>query len=350
MGWSARDYLIAFNMLDGIGPKRLASMVAYFGSLEQAWHADYHDLIQVPGLGGKLARQIVSQRGQIDPIAEQAWAESNAARIITSLETHDYPQWLRDLANPPLALYVRGQLPDRLGVAIIGSRKATQTGKTQAYSFAYHLASYGIPVVSGLALGIDTQAHLGALAADGFTVAVMATPINMVYPMQNRRLAEEIAAAGCIITEFSSRTSTRPGNFPQRNRLIAALAQAILVVEAGQKSGTLSTVDAGLELGRDIWAIPGDIAHPLRKGTHALIKQGAGLAETPEDLLAAFPQISIKLEDHLDHDQQIVLKYYLQGYAPDKIVELTGLPVQQVQSLITLIEIDGLPCSRTGYR
>lgn len=350
MQWSLQDYLVAFNMLDGIGPKRLAALVAFLGSLENAWHATYSELVQVPGIGPRLAQQIIDQRRLVDPLEERKWAEQHASRIITNLDKEDYPYWLRELANPPPVLYVKGQLPKQLGVAIIGSRRATQTGKSQAYNFAHRLASYGLPVISGLAMGIDTQAHLGALAANGFTVAVMATPISIVYPPQNYKLAKDIAASGCIITEFSSRSQTRPGSFPLRNRLIAAFSKAILVVEAGQKSGTLSTVDAGLEIGRDVWAIPGDIAHPLRKGTHSLIKQGAGLADSPEDLLIAFPQVSTNLADDLDHDNQLVFKYYLQGYSPEKIVELTGLPVQQVQNLITLIEIDGLSNCSNDHR
>jgi len=348
--WSERDYVIAFNMLDGVGPKRLSALVKFFGSLEQAWHADCRDLIRVPGFGEVLARHIADQRREIDPNDEKGWAASHGARIITLLDSQEYPSCLKHLPNPPLALYVRGQLPDRLGIAIVGSRKATQTGKKQAYNFAYRLADCGIPIISGLAVGIDTQAHLGALAAQGFTAAVMATPINVIYPAHNRRLAQSIADSGCIVTEFSSRTGTKPGNFPLRNRLIAAFSQAILVVEAGQKSGTLSTVDAGLDLGRDIWAVPGDIGHPLRKGTHALIKQGAGLADSPDDLLAAFPQNSINLEINLDRDHEIVLKYYLQGYSPDKIVALTGIPIHEVQNAITMIELDGLSNSGREHR
>ncbi|MDI9418581.1 MAG: DNA-processing protein DprA [Bacillota bacterium] len=350
MNWELQDYLVAFNMVEGIGSRRLTALVAAFGSLEKAWHAPYKELIQVGGIGTKLAGQFVDQRGHIDPIQERKWAESHSARVVTILDKTDYPQCLRNLSNPPLVLYIQGKLPTQPGVAVIGSRKATRTGKTQAYNFVYRLASHGLPIISGLAQGIDTHAHLGALAANGSTVAVMATPINVVYPTENRRLAQEIAACGCIITEFSSRSRTTPGLFPLRNRVIAALAKAILVVEAGQKSGTLSTVDAGLELGRDVWAIPGDIAHPLRKGTHALIKQGAGLADSPEDILTAFPEISTGIADYLDHADQLVFKYYLQGYSAQRIVELTGLPIQQVQNTITLMEIEGVSEQGCNHR
>jgi len=338
----SREYLIAFNMVEGFGPRRLKALISHFGTLEKAWSSSYLELIKVPGLGPKLAAQLVESRNHIDPAQETAWARKHAARIVT-WDDNEYPAWLHNLADPPPVLYYRGTLPERMGIAIIGSRKATQTGKTQAYSFAARLAERGLPIISGLARGIDTQAHRGALTADnGYTAAVMGTPINVIYPPENRELAEKIAQSGCLITEFPSTSRTKPNHFPRRNRLIAALSRGILVVEAGLKSGTLSTVDAGLEIGRDVWAIPGDISQPLRQGTHALIKQGAGLVDCPEDILNSIPELGGEIEKRLDHSTKTVLKYYLQGCSPEKISALTGLPVRQIQHIMTMLELDGL--------
>ncbi|NLM69817.1 MAG: DNA-protecting protein DprA [Firmicutes bacterium] len=346
MHWSLREYLIAFNMVEGFGLRRLNALISTFGSLERAWHSTLEELMQVPGLGPKLATKLIEKRELVDPIREIAWAEQNQAQIVTWYD-RDYPEPLSNLADPPPVLYYRGRLPRQLGVAVVGSRKATQSGRNQAFYFALRLAESGIPIISGLARGIDTQAHLGALAANGVTVAVMATPIDQIYPPENRQLAVKISGSGCLITEFPSTSRTRPNFFPRRNRIIAALSKGILVVEAGLKSGTLSTVDAALEIGRDVWAIPGDISHPLRQGTHALIKQGAGLVDSPDDILSTFPEISPQDQNHLDHIREVVLKYYLQGCSPEKIVAVTGLSVQQVQHALTLLELEGLLTNRS---
>jgi len=339
--WCERDYLIGLNMITGLGPQRIRTLLSHFSDIAQIWECSMEELASVPGIGRKIAQAILQERKEMDPITEQAWAAQHDARIVTWFDL-DYPHWLRDMPGAPPVLYCRGNLPSCLGVGIVGSRKATTCGKKQAYHFAYTLASYGIPIISGLARGIDSQAHLGALAAGGCTVAVLATPIHLVYPPENRNLAMQISRSGCLLTEFPSRSQVRPGNFPQRNRLIAAFSHGVLVVEAGIKSGTLSTVDAALEFGREVWAIPGDIAEPLRKGTHMLIKQGAGLVDSPDDILAHFPTFCQEHENQLDHYTRIVFKYYLQGYTPEEIVTKTGLSVQQVQNSLTILELEGL--------
>lgn len=343
MQWSKRDYLIAFNMINGIGVKRLQILCNFFGSIEKAWQSSAADLQKVPGFGVKLATAFVHQRKSIDPHQEIKWARAHHAVIITKYD-QNYPSFLKQIYSPPPVIYCRGTLPSCQGIAIIGTRKPTREGREQAYHFARYLAGYDIPILSGLARGIDTQAHRGALSATGgTTVAVLATPINSIYPPENLQLAEQIATSGCLITEFSSRSVTRPGNFPRRNRIISGLAQGVLVVEAGEKSGTITTVDWALEQGKDVWAIPGSINHPLRKGTNKLIKQGAGLIDCPEDILHELDRFShIKPKIKLDHLSQLVLKYYLQGISTEQIMELTELPLQKVQHYLTLLELEGL--------
>lgn len=341
MKWSSREYLIGFNMVQGIAGHRLSALLRKFGSLEKAWHSPYNDLITVPGFGPQLTQSFLNQRANINPLEEIKWATDLGARIFTYHDP-DYPEYLKSLQPLPPVFYCLGCLPKQLGIAIVGTRKPTSSGRQQAYAFAQDLAGAQIPIVSGLARGVDTQAHLGALAAGGITIAVLGSPLNRIYPPENRSLAQRIVKAGCLITEFSGSSSTKPGNFPRRNRLIAAFSQGILVVEAGEKSGTSSTVDWALEQGKDVWAIPGDIGHPLRKGTNNLIKQGAGLVDSPQDIL---DHLNIDFDDYLgkklDQTSQTVLKYYRQGFSTDEIVEIMRIPVQQVQSCLTILQLEG---------
>lgn len=330
-------------MIEGIGERRLTMLLDSFGTLEHAWNSGYHELLQVPGFGRKLATSFIDQRKKIYPAQEIDWAQKNDATILTHYD-HNYPDWLREIGTIPPVIYCAGKLPSVAGIAIVGSRKPTHSGRHQAYNFSRSLASEGLPIISGLARGIDTQAHLGALSVEsGRTIAVLGSPLSHIYPPENRRLSEKIKSTGCLISEFSSKSGTKPGNFPRRNRLISALARGVLVVEAGEKSGTLSTVDWALEQGKEVWAIPGEIHHPLRKGTNKLIKQGATLVDSPTDIIqdssgfyGALPHIQ------LDQSSQLVLKYYRQGLSAEEIVDKTELAVQEIQSLLTILEIEGL--------
>lgn len=342
MKWSSREYLIAFNMVNGIGEIRLQTLVTHLGALEKAWNASYQDLIKVPGFGPALCKSFIQQRVQINPKAEIKWASKHQARILTYLDP-TYPDCLKHVAKIPPVIYYKGTVPPMTGVAIVGSRKPTNAGKQQAYDFSRTIAGYGVPIISGLARGIDTQVHRGALDAAGFTVAVLGTRISDHYPPENQNLHNRIAKFGCLISEFPSTSTTVPGNFPRRNRLIAAFSAGVLVVEAGLKSGTLSTVDWALELGKDVWAVPGEIAHPNRQGCHRLIKQGAGLVDHPEEIIASLKiEYPKKRELELDQTTASVLKYYRQGYSMQEIVDATTLSAKQVLACITYLEIAGL--------
>ncbi|HHY10887.1 MAG TPA: DNA-protecting protein DprA [Firmicutes bacterium] len=281
---SSREYLIAFNMVSGIGGRRLFSLKKHFGSLEKAWRAPLPALLKVPGIGRKTAAHFCKTRGKICPTAEEAWAKREGARIITIGEA-GYPKFLERLFVPPPVLYCRGSLPRRAGIAVVGTRKPSQAGIRQAYDFSSALAKNNLPIISGLARGIDSYAHRGALAAGGITAAVLGSNIGDIYPPEHRALADKIAQRGAVISEFSSRCRIMPGNFLRRNRIIAGLARAVLVVQAGERSGAVNTANWGLELGLDIWAIPGEISDPRRRGTNNLIKQGAFLAESAADLM-----------------------------------------------------------------
>ncbi|HHT91130.1 MAG TPA: DNA-protecting protein DprA, partial [Firmicutes bacterium] len=283
MKWSPRQYLIAFNMIPGIGGRRLLAIHDHFGSLERAWQAPGEELQRIEGIGPKTAESVCALRASICPEVEERWAQGLGAEVIT-LRDNSYPHYLRRLAVPPPVLYVLGQLPAETGVAVVGTRKPSRIGIAQAQQFSAHLVRQGLAVISGLARGIDYFAHEQVVQMQGRTVAVLGSNIGQVYPSEHRKLARQIAQKGAVISEFSSRCPTVPGNFPRRNRVIAGCSKGVLVVQAGAKSGSIHTADWALELGIDVWSIPGEISDPLRAGNHRLIKQGAYLASSPEDV------------------------------------------------------------------
>ena len=216
-----------------------------------------------------------------------SWLSQPGNTILTLADSR-YPKKLLQIPDPPLMLYVKGRL-DLLStdaIAIVGSRNATAQGALDAENFANSLGQTGLTIISGMALGIDAAAHRGGLKSPGSTVAVIGTGADIVYPARNHALAHQIADEGCIISEFPLGTSPMPANFPRRNRIISGLAEGILVVEAAAQSGSLITAKLALEQGRDVFAVPGSIHSPLSRGCHALIRQGAKLVETAEDVLS----------------------------------------------------------------
>ena len=237
-------------------------------------------------LGGGMIERLLTHDCATEIEAAIAWANQPGNRVLT-LADADYPQALLSAADPPVLIYVKGDaaLLNRPALAIVGSRNATKQGEANAAAFAATLAGAGLTVVSGLAAGIDAAAHRGALDAPASTIAVIGTGIDRIYPARNAGLAREIAEKGVILSEFPLGTPPIANNFPRRNRLIAGLARGCLVVEAAQQSGSLITARLAAEAGREVFAIPGSIHSPQSKGCHALIKQGAKLVETAQDIL-----------------------------------------------------------------
>ncbi len=332
MNWNDRQYLIAFNMVPGIGGIRLRALWRHFGSLKGAWEAAPHLLRRIAGIGPKTARAVEKARHEVCPETEEAWARSLGAEIITIVE-EGYPGRLKRLAVPPPVLYVLGTLPKEPAVAIVGTRRPSRSGIAQARLFSGAAVAAGRTVVSGLARGIDYFAHREAVQRGGKTVAVLGSNLADLYPAEHRGLVNKIAARGAVISEFSSRCSTLPGNFPRRNRIIAGLAQGVLVVQAGAKSGTISTADWALELGLDVWAIPGEISDPLREGCHNLIKQGAYLVTSPADLWGEKPTAA--------GEGLSVAAMFAAGRGANEIAAALELPIAEVLAQITRLEIGG---------
>lgn len=282
---------LRLSAVPGLGAESQRSLLAAFGLPQQVFMAGRTALAGV--VGKARADAVLAAPNQEAIERALAWAQEPGNHILT-LADDTYPHALLDIPDPPLLLYVKGALTllQRPALAIVGARSSSAHGEANAEAFARHLASQGFTIVSGLAAGIDTAAHRGALgcstageAQGASTIAVIGTGIDRIYPSNNAALAREIAACGAIVSEFALGTPPLPHNFPRRNRIIAGLTQGVLVVEAALNSGSLITARLATEIGREVFAIPGSIHSPLARGCHRLIRDGAKLVETAEDVV-----------------------------------------------------------------
>jgi DNA processing protein len=375
---SDRDDLAAWLQLvltDGVGPATARDLLSRFGLPGEILSAGFPALQKcVPekialALAGKpdTAMQL-----QIDKTL--AWAAEPGNHVLT-LADANYPQALLSIPDPPPLLYAKGrtELLSRPGVAIVGSRNATAQGLQNAERFAQTLSSAGLCVVSGLALGIDAAAHSGACSETpdhGSTIAITGTGLDLVYPAKHRALAHRIAEHGCLLSEYPIGTAAIAANFPRRNRLISGMSLGVLVVEAALQSGSLITARSALEQGREVFAIPGSIHSPLAKGCHQLIRQGAKLVESAQDILeelqlhalAPAVQQAITTSKHSTRNAAVMTqpastgapaatderaRQVLQatGYDPtsvDQLAERTGLAASEIQASLLLLELDGI--------
>ncbi len=282
------EALISLNMILDIGSIRLGKLLEFFGKPENILKAPCERIMAISGIGEKIAYKIRSLKKE-DLDKEFTSAKKHGLKIIT-LDDHVYPENLKDIPGPPIVLYVKGDLKedDKLAIGIVGSRRASFYGLTNAQRFAFDLSENGFTIISGMARGIDTYAHRGALRQGGRTIAVMGSGFNHIYPSENRELVEEIAKTGAVISEFPIDTLPKKENFPRRNRIISGLSLGVLVAEAARNSGALITVDFALEQGREVFALPGKVDSNNSFGTNELIKQGAKLVSCVDDILEEF--------------------------------------------------------------
>jgi DNA processing protein len=354
-------------------------------------------LLRAPGIDAAIARSLVEELGgpcavlAADPARLAAagvktsglrglaafdqtalerdlrWLATPGSGLLTADDPR-YPPQLLAIAGAPPALFVRGD-PATLSLpqlAIVGSRAATAAGRETAHEFAAQLAAMGLVITSGLAIGIDAAAHRGALAAGGSTVAVCGTGLDAVYPSEHAKLAAAIAGRGALVSEFATGTPPLAANFPRRNRLLSGLARGVLVIEAAARSGSLITARLAGEQGRDVMALPGSIHNVLARGCHRLIKDGAALVETPEDVFAVLGMTSLpasagaaaqtaaapgNFTDRLDSAGEMLLNALGFEVAElDRLVERTGFPAHTVASLLQMLELDGRVESLAGGR
>ncbi len=284
-----REAFVALNMIERVGPVRMRQLLAHFGEATKILSASKHQLQQVQGVGEDTAESIANWEQRINLPGELKRCEDFGCHILIQSDPH-YPAFLREIYDPPIVLYVKGELNDRdrNAVGMVGSRQTTHYGIETARKLAYQLAYVGVTVVSGGARGIDTAAHQGAISARGRTIAVMGCGINIVFPPENRELYERIAETGAVITQFPFNRKADKQTFPIRNRIVAGMTLGTVVVEANLSSGALITANFAIDYGRQVFAVPGRIDSPRSKGCHELIKKGAKLCEGAEDVLSEF--------------------------------------------------------------
>jgi DNA processing protein len=282
-------YWLALAHIDGLGVRSAHKLMAHFGSPQAAYMASLTEL-ESCGLSAQVAQAIFAQAGMRDAEKELEAATKAGCQLVT-LSSDEYPPLLREISDAPLVLYVHGdaRLLSRHAVAIVGSRRPTAYGSSVAHRLASDLAQRGLVVVSGLARGIDSASHRGALEAGGKTVAVLGSGIDVIYPRENKSLAKKIMESGAMISEFPLGTGPTPQNFPIRNRIISGLALGVVIVEAAEYSGSLITARLALEQNREVFGVPGNITSAQSFGPNHLIKQGAKLVDQWIDVIEEFP-------------------------------------------------------------
>jgi DNA processing protein len=371
----AREWL-SLVLVDGLGPKRIAGLEERFASPIE-WHGADDRTLRECGLSDRHIEQL--RRPDQDRLARCLEWLSGERRWLITRDDALYPPLLKRIPDAPVALFVAGE-PDTLvapQIAIVGSRNATSGGLDHARSFAKTLARAGFVITSGLAEGVDGMAHAGCLDAGGATIAVAGTGLDQVYPARHRDLAGRIARSGALVSQFPPGIGPLKGNFPARNRIISGMSLGVLVVEAGIKSGSLITARLANEQGREVFAIPGSVHNPLSRGCHRLIRDGARLVETAdevvEDLAPLARELAGEIENlleprptaspagleesgespHMDSDPEYERLLQAVGFDPtpfDRIIERSQLTPAAVSSMLLMLELDGKVSAHAGGR
>ncbi len=344
---------LRLSLISGVGPRLRQALLDHFGSPSEVLLARDDQLRAVAGIGDKLAQRIVAARDSEAARNEIALAAENNIRIVGD-EDQDYPRLLREVPDPPCVLFVHGDLlpQDAVAVAIVGSRHSTRYGLEQAERLAGSLARAGVTVISGLARGIDAAAHRGALAAGGRTIAVLGSGLLRIYPPEHVQLADEVAASGAVISELPLEFGAMSGTFPQRNRLISGMTLGTIVVEAALRSGALITARHAMEQGREVFAVPGRVDSRMSRGCHQLIRDGAKLVESVDDVLEELgPLVEPAALDEgrtLRHPAELKLNEMerrvlesidTEPTSIDGIQARLGVPVSQVLATLSVLEM-----------
>ncbi|WDQ17407.1 DNA-processing protein DprA [Rhodopirellula sp. P2] len=349
--------LVQLCLLPGLGPRTLTSLLDVFGSARSILNADKSSLASVHGVGPKMAHVIDTADDHVDIEDVFAWCAAKDVNILRRGQA-SYPAALEELDDAPPLIFCRGSiLPrDTVSVAIVGTRHATAYGLQQTRRIAMDLARAGVTIVSGLARGIDTAAHRAALEAEGRTIAVLGGGLGKIYPAENAPLADEISQHGSVISEYAPMAQPRGGMFPQRNRIIAALGQATLVIEAPMRSGSLITARLASELGRSVGSLPGQVNSRASQGCHHLIRDGATLVQHADDVLELLGPLSGNVSRATATDggeavrdgremtlneveRQVLFAVGTSGTAIDEVTIRSGLPASRVNAIVSILEM-----------
>jgi DNA processing protein len=347
-------YWLALNFVPGIGSVLFRRLIDRFRSAEAVFRAPEKELLKVEGVSRNLILEI--QKGPPEKRVRRELTLLNeiGAKLIT-FQDELYPKRLKEIYDPPPLLYLRGEIKeeDELAVAIVGSRKTTPYGRWMAEKISQDLSQHGITIISGMARGIDSVAHWGALSSGGRTIAVLGCGVDVIYPTENRGLSKKIIEQGALLSEFPIGTPPESGHFPRRNRIISGMAIGVVIVQAGERSGALITAGYALEQGREVFAVPGNVGTETSRGANRLIREGAKMVESSEDILEEIlPQWKkekeVGLEENkifLDLSEEEKKLYSLLGGDPihiDALIRESQFEPGQVSSLLLNLEMKGL--------
>ncbi|MDO9574004.1 MAG: DNA-processing protein DprA [Candidatus Contubernalis sp.] len=346
---SDKKYWAALAKISCLGSIRLLNLIKSMSSAKEVWHSSSEDLERVQGITPKISQTIVEERPKMD--VDGSWQEIKAKGIqVITYEDEAYPESLKHIHAPPALLYVKGTALFEKGkrVAVVGTRKCTSYGKKMAMEISRTLAEQGFTVVSGMARGIDTLAHISCLKAGGSTIAVLGSGLDVIYPRENEGLSKRIIEKGALISEFPPGTKPLPRNFPMRNRIISGLSLGIVVVESAEKSGALITADCALEQGREVFAVPGNVDSPYSRGCNRLIKEGAVLLESPIDILqelgydVIYESLAQEIVSLTSQEEKLLNFLTPQPTQVDSLRAQCGLSSRQLNTLLTLLELKKL--------
>ncbi|MEI7841407.1 MAG: DNA-processing protein DprA [Gallionellaceae bacterium] len=340
---------LALSQIPGLGAEGLRKLLQTFGSPNAVFTAPAAEIRRLvnPAIAQHISLGIIEE----NLFLTEQWLSDPINHIVT-IADESYPQQLLNTQDPPFLLFIKGRLDllNKPSLAIVGSRNATPQGIRNAEAFAQSLSELGFCIISGMALGIDTSAHLGGLKGQGSSIAVIGTGLDRVYPATNKELAHQLAMHGTIISELPLGTPPLPANFPRRNRIISGLSQGCLIVEASLQSGSLITARLALEQGREVFAIPGSIHSPQTKGCHALIKQGAKLVENAQDILqelaGIFPSINTASPAIPEHE--LFQHLHFDPVDLDTLSTLSGLTIAPLSAILLQLELEGKVATLPG--
>ncbi len=342
-----REAWLAFSHVRGMGAVRFKKLLNFFGTLDVAWQAP-EEALKEAGMTEKLIQTLRETKRSFDPVSVKDKLTSKGIKVLIWSDEH-YPPHLLEIAQPPPVLYCLGEITeaDKLAMAIVGTRNVTSYGKQLCKDTAAYLAGHGITIVSGLARGVDAIAHQAALEIGGRTIAVLGSGVDVIYPPEHRKLAEEIIKNGAVISDYPPGTKPDGINFPPRNRIISGLSRGTIVIEAGERSGALITAKFAVEQGRDVFAVPGSVLSPMSKGTNALIGEGAVPMTNPAIVvthLGLEKQAMNHPKEKMDLsplEERVYQALGTNGMHVDDLCAKLDMPIEKINATLTMMQLKG---------